>query len=427
MQHLHAGYYYTLAGAVALIVLQVYSLVSLVNRTNADLEKFFSSVQDHDTSIRFSENNGNNSFSKLHDRMNHLNTIIQNAKIKNERTSLFLQSVVNHVDVGLLSFDSSGKIEISNHAVKKFLNIQIFQHLSKLKEANNDIYNIIIGIKPKQEVMHKIVINNSLHSILIKATELKFENNVIKLVSFQDITNELDKKEFESWQRLIRVLTHEIMNSISPITSLTSVISGYFKNKEDKNPILPDKINEQIISKTLLGLNTIEETGKGLLEFVDKYRKLTSLPKPNASKFGIDSLFQKCKLLMGSTIPSTIEINATVSPEDISLYADYAQIEQVLINLIKNAIESFDNKKNGTIQLHAFYNEGAVLIQVEDNGIGIPDDNMENIFVPFYTTKESGSGIGLSLSKQIMQNHNGTLSVSSVQNMGSVFTLRFQF
>jgi two-component system, NtrC family, nitrogen regulation sensor histidine kinase NtrY len=268
-------------------------------------------------------------------------------------------------------------------------------------------------------------IDNLLQSVLVKATELKFESNVIKLVSFQDITNELDKKELDSWQKLIRVLTHEIMNSISPITSLTSVISGYFKNKDNLTQVQPETINQQIISKTLSGLNTIEETGKGLLDFVDKYRSLTSLPKPNLSKFTIDSLFFKCKLLMESNISNNIKIITSVYPEDISIEADYAQVEQILINLIKNAVEAISGKENGIIQLKAFYSEEGSIIQVEDNGIGISNDIIEDIFVPFYTTKENGSGIGLSLSKQIMQNHNGTILVNSTPNIGSKFILKF--
>jgi signal transduction histidine kinase len=269
-------------------------------------------------------------------------------------------------------------------------------------------------------------IDNLLQSILVKAIELKFESNVIKLVSFQDITNELDKKELDSWQRLIRVLTHEIMNSISPITSLTSVISGYFKKKDNEslNPV--GNIDPQIVSKTLSGLNTIEETGKGLLDFVDKYRSLTSLPKPNLSKFTIESLFLKCKILMESNIPSNIKITASVNPGDISIVADYAQVEQILINLIKNAVEAISGKINGTVKLKALHADDGTLIQVEDNGSGIPGDIIEDIFVPFYTTKENGSGIGLSLSKQIMQNHDGTITVNSVPGKGSEFTLKFQ-
>jgi nitrogen fixation/metabolism regulation signal transduction histidine kinase len=426
LQHLDHGYYYTLTGMTFLILLQSWWLVNQVNKTNTDLEKFFSSVQDHDSSVRFSENTKNNSFRKLHDRMNNLNTIIQNAKIKNERTSQFLQSVVDHVDIGLLSFDMNGEIEIYNRSAKRYLNVQQPRQLSSLKTMNYEIFKIINIIRPGQEILHKMKIDNLLQSVLVKATELKFENNVIKLVSFQDITNELDKKELDSWQRLIRVLTHEIMNSISPITSLTTVISGYFKKKDDDSQVPLQLIDHQIVSKTLSGLNTIEETGKGLLDFVDKYRSLTSLPKPNLSKFTIDSLFRKCKLLMESNISNNIKITASVNPEDISIVADYAQVEQILINLIKNAVEALSNKKNGTIHLKAFYADDAILIQVEDNGIGISSDIIEDIFVPFYTTKENGSGIGLSLSKQIMQNHDGTISVNSAPDKGSEFTLKFQ-
>ena len=274
-------------------------------------------------------------------------------------------------------------------------------------------------------MLHKMKIDNHLQSILVKATELKFENNIIKLVSFQDITNELDKKELDSWHRLIRVLTHEIMNSISPITSLTGVISGYFKKKGDGNPVPLEKIDHQIVSKTLSGLNTIEETGKGLLDFVDKYRSLTSLPKPNLSKITVNSLLLKCKLLMESNIPNNIKISASAYPEDITLEADYSQVEQILINLIKNAVEALSGKKNGTIHLKAFYADDGTIIKVEDNGVGIPGDIIEDIFVPFYTTKKSGSGIGLSLSKQIMQNHNGSISVNSVPGKGAIFTLKF--
>ena len=425
IQHLDNGYYYTLTGAIILILLQSWLLVNHVNKTNADLEKFFSSVQDHDSSVRFSISLKNTSFGRLHDRMNYLNSIIQNVKIENERTSHFLQSVVDHVDIGLLSFDSNGKINIYNRTAKKYLNLQQPLQLSSLESMNSELFNIIRTIKPGQEILHKMKMDNLLQSILVRATELKFESNVIKLVSFQNLTNELDKKELDSWQRLIRVLTHEIMNSISPITSLTSVISGYFKKKDDENPVASEKIDDQIIAKTLSGLDTIEETGKGLLDFVDKYRSLTSLPKPDLNKISIDSLFRKCKLLMESNIADNIQISASVSPEDIAIDADYSQVELILINLIKNAIEALSTTKNGLVQLKAFYSTDGTIIQVEDNGAGISGEIIEDIFVPFYTTKKNGSGIGLSLSKQIMQNHNGTISVNSAPNKGSEFTLKF--
>jgi two-component system, NtrC family, nitrogen regulation sensor histidine kinase NtrY len=425
LQHLDNGYYYTLTGIIFLIVLQAWLLVKQVNKTNTDLEKFFSSAQNNDSSVRFSENPMNNSFRKLHDRMNDLNTIIQSVKIENEKTSQFLQTVVDHVDIGLLSFDENGRIEIYNRAAKRYLKVQQPRQLSSLKTKNEGLFKIISTIKPGQEILHKMIIDNILQSVLVKAIKLKCESNAIELVSFQNITNELDKKELDSWQRLIRVLTHEIMNSISPITSLTTVISGYFKKKDDDNQVPLELIDNQIVSKTLSGLNTIEETGKGLLGFVDKYRSLTSLPKPSLCKVTVDSLFRKCKILMESNISNNIKITTSINPEDLAIEADFAQVEQILINLIKNAAEALSDNENGTIHLKAFRADDGTIIQVEDNGNGISDDIVEDIFVPFYTTKESGSGIGLSLSKQIMQNHNGTISVNSAPGKGSEFTLKF--
>ncbi len=424
--HLVRGYYYTLGGIIILILVQTWFLVNHVNKINTDLDKFLSSVQDNDSSVLFSEEAMNSSFSKLNDKMNQLIKSIQNAKVENERTSQFMQCLVDHVEIGLLSFDDEGKIEIYNRSARRYLSIQHNRQLSSIENKDDELFKIMNTIKPGQEILHKTIIENLLRNILIKATWFRFDNREIRLISFQDITNELEKKELDSWQKLIRILTHEIMNSISPITSLTGVISGYFKGKEDESPIDPGKIDEQIIARTLLGLNTIEETGKGLLDFVEKYRSLTSLPKPVFCKFTVYDLFRKCKLLMESDISNNIEITTNVYPEYLALIADYSQVEQVLINLIKNAFEAVSINKNGIIQLIAFQKEAEIIIQVEDNGIGISSDIIEDIFVPFYTTKENGSGIGLSLARQIMQNHNGTISVISALNKGTTFTLKFQ-
>ena len=425
LQHLDKGYYFTLAGIVSLIILQFIMLVNQVNRTNSDLEKFFSSVQDHNTSFRFTEDAGSNSFRKLYVRMNRVNSIIQDARIESERAGHFLQSVIDHIDTGLLSVDETGRTGICNRAARKYVNIQKSSLVSSPVNDNDEISGILGAIRPGQEILYRKLTDDLRQSILVKASGLKYETNDIMLVSFQDITNELNKKELDSWQKLVRVLTHEIMNSISPITSLASVISGYYRSRDGGKVISPEAVDHQIISRTLSGLDTIEETGKGLLDFVDKFRSLTSLPLPRLATFSIYSLFSKCKLLLESNIPRDIKIHSSVMPEDLSVTADFAQTELVLINLVKNAVEALSGREHGSIQLRAFREANAVLIRVEDNGSGIPDDMLEDIFVPFYTTKANGTGIGLSLSKQIMQNHGGSISVGSVPGKGSKFTLKF--
>lgn len=425
LPHTDQGYFYTLAGIVFLIVLQNYLLVIKVNKTNTDLEKFFASAQNLDTSIRFPKETGKDSFRQLHERMNAVNSTIQKARTESQRASLFLESLVNHVDVGLISFDNTEKIEILNRAAGQYLNVHQPCKLASLKAKDKEMYKIITNVKPGKEILLKKIIDNNQQSILVKATDFGFENQNIRLVSLQNITSELDKKELDSWRKLIRVLTHEIMNSISPITSLTTVISAYFQKKDEESPVEPGKIDSLIISKTLSGLATIEETGKRLLDFVDKYRSLSSLPKPEISRFSIYNLFQRCKLLMESDLPKNTEIFISVHPEHMMLEADDAQVEQILINLVKNAMDALKDKKDGIINLKSFSSDESIIIQVEDNGTGISNNIMEDIFVPFYTTKKDGSGIGLSLSRQIMQNHQGTISVNSVLNKGTVFILKF--
>ncbi len=425
LQHLQNGYYFTMAGIIILILVQAYLLVGLVNKTNKDLEKFFSSVRDHDSTIRFSEEKEIKSFRHLYNRMNNVNAVIQAVRIENERTRYFLQSVVDHIDIGLLSFDVNGRIDIFNKAAGKYLNVQKSGQLAVLKTDNNDLYEIINTIRPGQEVLHRIKRDNYLQSVLVKATELNFENRILKLVSFADITSELEKKEVDSWQKLIRVLTHEIMNSVSPITSLSSLISGYFRQKGSDKPVHPETIDINTIRKTLSGLDTIQETGRGLLDFVDKYRSLTLLPKPHLTRFTIESLFMKCKLLMESGTPGDIRIQMNTMPGDIALNADYSQVEQVMINLIRNSFEALCGKQNPVIKLDAFTDNESIIVRISDNGTGIPEDIIEDVFIPFYTTKENGSGIGLSLSKQIMQNHKGTISIAAVPGGGTRVTLKF--
>ncbi len=425
LPHTGQGYYYTLSGAIFLVILQSWLLVNFVNRTNNDLERFFSSVHDHDSSIRFSSGGNGRSFERLYGRMNHVNKVIRDARIENERSGRFLQCLVDQVDVGLLSFDSSGKIEIYNRAARRYLPVIKPANIADLRLKDEVLYRAVSSVEPGSEILHKAVVDNLIKSVLIRAAEFRMDDRMIKLVSFQDITGELDRKELDSWQKLIRVLTHEIMNSISPVTSLTRVISGYFKSKDDAGTLAPEKLDPKVIDKTLLGLNTIEETGKGLLDFVDKYRSLASLPEPEVSTFRISGLFSRTVLLMQSSLAGSKSIDASVHPNDLTLTADYSQVEQVLINLIKNSLDSLSGMKNGIIRLKAFHGNGYTIIQVGDNGPGIPADIIEDIFIPFYTTKENGSGIGLSLSRQIMQNHRGSISAESIPGRGARFTLKF--
>jgi signal transduction histidine kinase len=256
----------------------------------------------------------------------------------------------------------------------------------------------------------------SLKSTLFITTQEHFQ-----LVTIQDIKNEMETKELESWIKLIRVLTHEIMNSVAPITSLSQTISGYFKNLEGK---LPD---ERIIGNTIKGLEVINERGAGLISFVETYRKLTRIPPPEKKPVNVEQLFDSTITLINiEPIDKKISISRDVLPPGLEIAADKKQISQVLINLIKNSLEALKNSEEGKIRLRGEINEnGRVQITVFDNGPGITGDLMDKIFIPFFTTKESGSGIGLSLSRQIMMLHGGSLKVVSAPGKQTQAILEF--
>jgi signal transduction histidine kinase len=245
------------------------------------------------------------------------------------------------------------------------------------------------------------------------------------ILSIQDIKNELDEKEIQSWMKLIRVLMHEIMNSITPITSLSESLFAIYS--KDGLPVSPEKVNERTITSTLQGLNVIKEQGKGLMSFVESYRKLTRIPDPEKKSFKVADLLSRVKVLYDSLEKSdTIKLSFSLTNPDLEITADQNLISQVLLNLIKNAIEANEENPSGMIRVIAGVDKDyRPEICVIDNGPGISEAILDQIFVPFFTTRENGSGIGLSISRQIMRVHGGNLKVRSVPSNETVFCLNF--
>jgi two-component system, NtrC family, nitrogen regulation sensor histidine kinase NtrY len=254
----------------------------------------------------------------------------------------------------------------------------------------------------------------------------------IKIVTLQDIKNELDKHEMDSWQKLIKILNHEIMNSIAPITSLSSTMSGFYKSGENETG--PELITGKIISDTIRGLGIIEEHGKGLIKFVESYRSLTQLPKPEFTRVNIEEFFERITILANSFLDSESEryhirpaIKIKVTPSGLTMMADDKLVAQVIINVIRNSVEAFEiNREDNLIAINAFKDpDGRIIMTIQDNGPGMDSDVLEKIFIPFFTTKESGTGIGLSLSKQIMRLHNGNITCDSSPGNGTTVSLIF--
>ena len=408
-----------------LLIAQALLLIYYLNKTNRDLSHFFSSVSNNDSTIVFKHDKNNKSYSKLYKNLNKVNQIIEQARIEKIGQYEYLKQVVEHVGMGILSFDEDLKVQFFNPAGKEILKISKLTSINDLDKQYLGLAHKLKNIQSNQQQLINIKSTNNELDLSVKLVEFKISGSQIKLVAFQNIQSELDRKEIESWQKIIRVLTHEIMNSVSPIDSATTSISRLYS--KDNSPISPTEIDDDIVQKTIKGLNIIQQRSKGMLEFVQKFRDLTLLPEPKKDEIKIHDLYQTIEILFAKSF-NTNSINHRFKsiPENLMVKVDKSQIEQVLINLVKNSVESFKNTNNPEIQILAFKNDqNKIVISISDNGQGIKQEITDNIFTPFFTTKEKGSGIGLSLSRQIMHLHGGNITVKSEPNVKTSFNLIF--
>jgi signal transduction histidine kinase len=330
------------------------------------------------------------------------------------------------VGIGLIAYQSNGDVELINTAAKRLLGLAQLKNIKSLKSWSPVLVETFLRLKPKEKALVKVEDNNELLQLALYATEFKLRDYTYTLVSIQNIYSELEEKEIDAWQKLIRVLTHEIMNSITPISSLASTINDMIKASFELRSLLKER-QEETLTDICDAAQTIQKRSQGLLHFVDAYRNLTLIQKPNFQIFPIKELFNRLSQLIQTNIKKkNIQFEVKIEPKSLELAADPELIEQALINLLLNALQAVDSQKGPVIQLVARMDSRShILIQVSDNGPGISKENLEKIFIPFFSTKEGGSGIGLSLSRQIMRLHNSSISVQSKPDVETTFTLRF--
>jgi nitrogen fixation/metabolism regulation signal transduction histidine kinase len=410
------------------IIFQIYSLIRYVEKTNRDLTRFFQSIRYSDFSQTFIKNGRGKSFEELNTEYNEVISKFRQARVEKEENFRFLQTIVQHVGIALLAYQQNGDVILINTPAKRLFKSAQLRNINSLKPFSNSLVEIMFRLKSGEKELVKVVVNNDSLQLMVYATEFKIRDQKITLVSIQDIRNELEEKEMEAWQNLIRVLTHEIMNSITPISSLASTVNDLVKNTyNSKNLDIKDNDRQEQISDIYEALQTIQKRSQGLLHFVDNYRDISNIPKPSFQIFLISELFERVIKLMQTDIDNNeISFKATIEPQSLELIADSELIEQVLINLILNSIQAVKGRKDARIDLEAGLDgRGNVIIKVIDNGSGIAEDVIDKIFIPFFTTKKNGSGIGLSLSRQIMRLHGGSISAFSKPNETTVFTLKF--
>jgi two-component system, NtrC family, nitrogen regulation sensor histidine kinase NtrY len=422
----HRGDLYIAVNILLLLIIQVILLLHHINRVNRDLTVFFGAVSSDDTTVAYKKSAKGRSFENLYEQFDQISQRIQLLRLENSRRSYYLQHLVDNAGIGILSYSVGGKIDILNPAAKHLLKLSPSRKILMLDDMDPALTTQLSAIKSGEQCLLKAGSKLEPVPLSIRASEFVIQGDTIRLLTFQSIKNELEENEQESWQKLIRTLTHEIMNSVGPISSSIRTIRSFYE-KEPVESGGPVSFTRETLKDTLRGLDIIDERAQGMLEFVNKFRSLTIIPVPDRSVLKILELFAGIQRLFSSEIMRHhIKLTAVVNPESLCIKADKQLIEQVLINLVTNSIHSLEDREEKKIELAAFsHNMGRTWIQVIDNGKGISEEISDKIFVPFFTTKEGGSGIGLSLSRQIMMLHNGKITFTSVPGVETVFTLVF--
>ncbi len=407
--------------AALIFVIQVVELIHFLNRTNTKIAFFFDAIRNDDSTLNFPEKTGNKSLNELNASLNKVNELIKNIKFELQEQEQYFKTILEQVSIGIISFNENGNIYLSNTAARNLLGHEHLTHINQIAQIDRKLYSAIKELQPGDRKLVSFNSKTGIVQLSLKSTLFKTAQDTFQLVAIQDIKTELETQELESWIKLIRVLTHEIMNTVAPITSLSQTILEYFKGLGGQMP------SEKVIGNTIKGLEIINERGTGLIGFVETYRKLTRIPQPDKKPVIVAHLIENTITLIKSEPANEhIQIMWEIKPMDLEIVADKKQVAQVLINLLKNSVEALKNQDGGKIVLKGEINQNdRILISVTDNGPGIPEDLMDKIFIPFFTTKENGSGIGLSLSRQIMQMHGGSLKLVSVSGKNTSAILEF--
>ncbi len=403
-----------------LIIFQIIEFYRSQAKVHNELDQFVESIHYRDFSRHFNVKQASTDIQPLRKGFNEINSAFKVISREKETQYQYLQNILELVDTGIISYEAAtGDILWMNESLKKMLALPYLRNIDSLQKRNDALYKVVYHLNVGDSIVTNITTDKFSYKVLLSATAFQTDDKKYKLIAFQNIEEALDENEAQAWQKLLSVMTHEIMNSVAPISSLAETL-GYrlqaYINKESDS-----------LDDLELGIDTIKRRSEGLLKFASTYRSLNKITTLSLSEVYAADIFENLLQLMQPTMEQkNIEVNTILKDFDLKLMADTSLLEQVLINLIVNAIEAVKESPEPKITLSAYTapNNKAV-IKVADNGPGIPDELLDKIFIPFFSTKKSGSGIGLSLCKQIMLLHKGNIHVQSIPGEGTAFLLVF--
>lgn len=403
-----------------LVIVELVYFYHLQKDTHDEVRQFVNSIRYRDFSKFFNVREASVDIQPLREGFNEINSTFKTISKEKETQYQYLQKVLELVDTGILSYQTSdGEVVWMNESLKKILQLPYLRTIHSLEKRDPVLYNQIIGLAPGERIISKIHNDRTSLKVVISSTSFQTGDIKYKLVIFQNVNEALDETESIAWQKLLSVMTHEIMNSVTPISSLANTIQA--RLRETTNV-------ESLTGDMQLAIETIRKRSEGLLKFTQTYRDLNKITKATLVKVQVSELFGNIyRLMQPNLAQKNIEVETILKEPLLSVHIDTGLIEQVLINLILNAVEAAKNKPDPRIVLSAYTdNDARVIIKVADNGCGMSEAVLDKIFVPFFSTRKNGTGIGLNLCKQIMQIHKGTISVQSVENEGTAIYLRFQ-
>ncbi|QMU31380.1 sensor histidine kinase [Adhaeribacter radiodurans] len=430
-----AVYYFTqraypqVVFAGGILIGLVWELARYVTRSNNELAKFIMAVKYRDFSQQFNEKHTNPSLRQLHHAFNQINNTFKQLQFEKEAQFHYLQTILQLIDTGIISFDAvTGEVEWINEAFKRTLGLPYLKQIHALEKRNEALHEAIVKLKPNESQLVKLKVNQQPMQLLLSATAFKMQQRDLLLVAFKNVSTAIDETETEAWQKLLRVMTHELMNSVAPISSLADTMRRHLRlNREQYEQEQVPQPNGDLLQDIEEGIEIIQNRGEGLLRFAKTYRNLSKVNDLLLTTVYVEELLNSIYTLMNPQLEEKgILLVTEINTLDLTLQADPRLLEQVLINLILNAQRAVLGRPNPTIKLVAGKQENEkIYIDVTDNGSGIPEEIIESIFIPFFTAHKDGSGIGLSLAKQIMHLHKGNIQVKSKENLGTTFTLQF--
>ena len=416
------------------VTVQITSLLHFINSTNRELVRFLDAVKHGDFSQSFQSRTSTRSFTELGTAFDAVIARFRNERSGKEEQAGYLQALVQQLPIAVFSLHEDGRISLANLACRRLFGISELTQLRQLYGFDKKLGATLAELKPGGELSLKVVREQTTLDLRLSCTILRTKGMQHKLVSILDIRSELEARELQAWQNLIRVMTHEIMNSITPITSLADTTGHYVQEAietlQQNDQVLTTMASQDVRDLLADASNAVTTIGKrslGLQHFVESYRSLSRLPTPQPQLFRVNELLQAiCKLMAEQAKTGGILLEYSCMPLTLELLADPELLEQALINLVKNSLEAVTETAQSVItpsvELRSL---GQVRITVSDNGSGISPENLENIFIPFFTTKRGGSGIGMSIVRQIVKLNGGSINVISAPGAGTAVNLDF--